>query len=103
MEVAISSREHFEASLHPELKVVYTTYDVAGEGLEFIGAAEDTWVNEWDPDMNYEGRDRMKVRTGGVYNALLKFPLDGEMAAAEIPMPTSISRRPADTLAALPP
>jgi len=72
--------------------VVYTTYSVADKGTEFFKNSEDTWISEWTPQTNYDGRDRMKVRTGGVSNALIKFPLDAGAAAAQIPADSYVAK-----------
>ena len=92
MQVAIASSDYQRAAFHPRLKVVYTTYPLAGNGTEFFKSSEDTWVNEWAPNANYEGLDRMRVRTGGEHNALVKFPLAADAGSAEIPAEAIVAK-----------
>lgn len=83
MQIAIASSDNINADKHPQLKVVYTTYPVADKGTALFKDSADTWISEYTPNTNYEGRDRMKVRTSGISNALVQFPLD--TVAAGIP------------------
>jgi len=73
-----------DATKHPKLYVLYTTYPLAENGKELFGASADTWISAYQPGTNFEGRDRIKVRTGGEFESLLKFDL-GSMAAAALP------------------
>jgi 2',3'-cyclic-nucleotide 2'-phosphodiesterase (5'-nucleotidase family) len=82
MEIAVASSDYWDASLHPELKVFYTTYDVADMGKMDFNASADTWISAYAPATNYEGTDRIKVRTGGEFETLVKFGLNGAAAAA---------------------
>jgi len=81
---AFASSSYWDPTMRPKLYVLYTTYPVADKGVMNFAASADTWISEWSPGMNYEGRDRIKVRTGGEFESLVRFDL-GTMAAEMLP------------------
>jgi len=82
---AFASSSYWNPEMRPKLYVLYTTYPVASKGVEHFKASADTWISEWAPAANYEGRDRIKVRTGGEFESLVRFDLGGGLAAAGLP------------------
>ncbi len=82
---AFASSSYYDPTMRPKLYVLYTTYPVDGKGVMNFPASADTWISEWSPGMNYEGRDRIKVRTGGEFESLVKFDLSSGMIAEMLP------------------
>ncbi len=82
---AFASSSYYDPTMRPKLYVLYTTYPVADKGVVDFQASGDTWISEWAPTANYEGRDRLKLRTGGEFESLVKFDLAGGVAAAALP------------------
>lgn len=82
---AFASSSYYDPTRHPKLYVLYTTYPVADKGVMGFQASADTWISEWAPTANYEGRDRLKVRTGGEFEGLVKFDLSSGMIAEALP------------------
>lgn len=82
---AFASSSYWDPTMRPKLYVLYTTYPVADKGVMDFQASADTWISEWARTANYEGRDRIKVRTGGEFESLVKFDLGSGMLAEALP------------------